>query len=118
MTVGFCAQLRSGNCSGGRLRGLSKMTAADTADVAAAHGAQTESGMIRALVRLLVLIGFGAFLILLVILPLGLRYGAESLELPGSTLAARLAAAGLWPAFLLEMVLRMVAAVTATWGLF
>ena len=94
------------------------MTAAETADVAATNGAQTESGMIRALVRLLVLVGFGAFLILLVILPLGLRYGAENLGLPESALAARLAAAGLWPAFLLETLLRLAAAAAATWGLF
>jgi spermidine synthase len=94
------------------------MTAAETADVAATNGAQTESGMIRALVRLLVLVGFGAFLILLVILPLGLRYGAENLGLPESALAARLAAAGLWPAFLFETLLRLVAAAAATWGLF
>ena len=94
------------------------MTAAETADVAATNGAQTESGMIRALVRLLVLVGFGAFLILLVILPLGLRYGAENLGLPESALAARLAAAGLWPAFLLETLLRLVATAAATWGLF
>ena len=95
------------------------MTAAGTADaVAASNGAQTESGMIRALVRLLVVVGFGAFLILLVVLPLGLRYGAENLVLPGSALAARLTATGLWPAFLLETLVRMVAAAAATWGLF
>jgi hypothetical protein len=95
------------------------MTAAGTADaVAAGNGAQAESGMIRALVRLLVLVGFGAFLILLVILPLGLRYGAENVGLPGSALAARLAATGLWRAFLLETLVRMAAAAAATWGLF
>ena len=94
------------------------MTAADAADVVAAQDVKSESGMIRALVRLLVLVGFGAFLILLVILPLGLRYGAENLGMPESALAARLAAAGLWPAFLLETLLRLVATAAATWGLF
>jgi spermidine synthase len=93
------------------------MTAADTAEVAAANGAAIESGMIRALVRLLVIVGFAAFLILLVILPLDLRYGAENLGLPATTLAARLAAAGLWPAFLIESLLRMAAAAAATWAL-
>lgn len=94
------------------------MTAAETADVAAANGANTESGMIRAMVRLLVIVGCGAFLILFVILPLGLRYGAENLGLPETSLAARLAAAGLWPAFLLESLLRTAAAAAATWVLF
>ena len=95
------------------------MTAAGTVDaVADSNGAQTESGMIRALVRLLALVGFGAFLILLAILPLGLRYGAENLGPPESTLAARLAATGLSPPFLLETLVRAVAAAAATWGLF
>src|SRR5262249_54042863 len=94
------------------------MTAAETTDVAAANGAQIQSSMIRAMVRLLVLVGCGAFVILLVILPLGLRFGDENLgENPG-TLFERLAAAGLWPAFLLESALRVAAAGAATWGLF
>ena len=94
------------------------MTAVDAADAVATNGAQTESGMIRAMVRLLVVVGCGAFLILFVILPLGVRYGAENLGLPETTLAARLGAAGLWPAFLLESLLRVAAAVAATWALF
>jgi spermidine synthase len=94
------------------------MTAADTANVVADNGVATDSGMIRAMVRLLVAVGCGAFVILLVILPLGLRYGAENLGLPDSTLVARLGTAGLWSAFLFETALRTAAAAAATCGLF
>jgi spermidine synthase len=93
------------------------MTAADTANGVAENAVATDSGMIRAMVRLLVIVGCGAFVILLVLLPLGLRYGAENLGLPDSTLAARLATAHLWPAFLVEAALRTAAALAATWGL-
>ena len=94
------------------------MTAADTANAIGAADVKTDSGMIRAMVRLLVIVGCGAFVILFVFLPLGLRYGAENLGLPESTLAARLATAHLWPAFLLEAALRTAAVLAATWGLF
>jgi spermidine synthase len=97
------------------------MTAADAANGLAGNGVETESGMIRAMVRLLVAVGCGAFVILFVILPLSLRFGAENLGenfgLPG-TLFGRLGAAGLWPAFLLEGAVRAIVAVAATWGLF
>jgi spermidine synthase len=93
------------------------MTAADTANGVAENAVATDSTMIRAMVRLLVIVGCGAFVILLVFLPLGLRYGAENLGMPESTLATRLAAAHLWPAFLLEAALRTAAALAATWGL-
>src|ERR1041385_3604761 len=92
------------------------MTTADSA-IVADNGVATDSGMIPAMVRLLVIVGCGAFVILLVFLPLGLRYGAENLGMPESTLAARLASAGLWPAFLIEATLRTLAALAATWGL-
>src|SRR5262249_10681319 len=94
------------------------MTTADAANALATNGTQTESGMIRAMVRLLVVVGLGAFVILFVILPLGLRYGVENLGLPDSTLVARLGTAGLWSAFLFETALRTAAAGAATWGLF
>ncbi len=94
------------------------MTAADTATVVADNGVASDSGMIRAMVRLLVIVGCGAFVILFVILPLSLRYGAENLGLPETTLAARLATAHLWPAFLLEAALLTAAVLAATWGLF
>lgn len=77
------------------------MTAAEAVDIAAANGAKIESGMIRAMVRLLVLVGCGAFVILLVLLPLSLRLGTP----------------GLWPAFLFEGILRVAAAGAATWAL-
>jgi hypothetical protein len=67
-----------------------------------------ESGMIRAMVRLLVAVGLGAFIILFVILPLGLRFGADNLGLPESALVARLGTAGLWPAFLLHRGLPLI----------
>jgi hypothetical protein len=44
--------------------------------------ATVESGMITAMVRLLVAVGFGAFTILFVILPLGLQFGVHNLGLP------------------------------------
>jgi hypothetical protein len=93
------------------------MTAAETANAIAATDVKSESGMIRAMVRLLAAVGCGAFVILLVILPLGLRFGAENLGLPETTLPARLATAGLWPAFLLESALRIGAALAATLAL-
>ena len=97
------------------------MTAADAADVVAAQGVESDSGMIRAMVRLLVLVGLGAFVILLVLLPLGLRFGhenlGENLGLPG-TLFDKLGNAGLWPAFLLEGAVRAAAAAAAIWALF
>jgi spermidine synthase len=90
----------------------------DTANGIGAGDAEMESGMIRAMVRLLVAVGFGAFIILFVILPLGLRFEADNLRLPESALVARLGTAGLWPAFLLEAALLTGAALIATWGLF
>ena len=56
----------------------------DTANGIGAGDAKMESGMIRAMVRLLVAVGLGAFIILFVILPLGLRFGADNLGLPES----------------------------------
>src|SRR5262249_7165674 len=91
--------------------------AADTANGVADNGVAADSGMIPAMVRLLVIVACGAFVILLVFLPLGLRYGAENLAMPDSTLAARLASAGLWPAFLFEAAPRTVCPLAATGGL-
>jgi hypothetical protein len=75
----------------------------DTANGIGAGDAKMESGMIRAMVRLLVAVGLGAFIILFVILPLGLRFGADNLGLSESALGARLGTAGLWPAFLWKL---------------
>jgi spermidine synthase len=94
------------------------MSVADTSNIVSADGVRIESGMLRAMVRLLVAVGLGAFVILFVILPLSLRFGAENLGLPDTTLAARLATAGLWPAFLLESLLRAGAALGATAALY
>jgi len=95
------------------------MSAVDTAGVVGVDDVKMDSGMTRAMVRLLVIIGCGIFVILLVILPLSLKFGASQLGLPEeSTLAARLATTGLWPAFLLEAALRIAVASAATWGLF
>ena len=72
--------------------------------------------MIRAMVRLLVAVGLGAFIVLFAFLPLDLRFGVGSLGWPESALMARLG--GLWPAVLLEGVLLSGAALIATWALF
>jgi spermidine synthase len=71
--------------------------------------------MIRAMVRLLVAVGFGAFIVLFVLFPLGLRFGGDDLSGPERALTARLG--GLWPALLLEGVLLSGAALIATWAL-
>jgi spermidine synthase len=94
------------------------MSVADTPTIASADDVKVDSGMIRAMVRLLVVVGLAGFIILFVILPLGLRFGALNLGLPETTLAARLGMAGLWPAFLLESALRAGAAVVAALALF
>ena len=94
------------------------MSAADTANVVGADAVGTESGMIRAMVRLLVVVGCGAFIVLFIIVPLGFRYGPYNLGLPDTTLAARLAVTGLWPTFLIECALRIVAALLAAAALF
>ena len=83
------------------------MSTAATAGVVGADDAKAESGMIRAMVRLLVTIGFPAFVILFVILPLGLAS-------PDNPLAARLGTAGL----VLQGALLTAAALVATWGLY
>ena len=66
---------------------------------------KNESGMIRAMICLLVAVGFGAFIVLVVILPLSLRSGAGN---PGYSLSA----------LVLEGALLGAAAVIATWALF
>ena len=72
--------------------------------------------MIPAMVRLLVAVGFGAFIVLFVFLPLRLRFGVDSLGWPENAMMARLG--GLWPAVLLDGVLLSSAALIATWALF
>ena len=72
--------------------------------------------MIPAMVRLLVAVGFGAFIVLFVFLPLRLRFGVDSLGWPENAIMARLG--GLWPAVLLDGVLLSSAALIATWALF
>ena len=72
--------------------------------------------MIRAMVRLLMAVGFGAFIVLFALFPLGLRFGVDSLGWPESALMARLG--GLWPALLLEGALLSGAALIATCALF
>jgi spermidine synthase len=78
--------------------------------------AKPKSPMIRAMVRLLVAVGFGAFVVLFALFPLGLRFGVDSLGWPESALTARFG--GLWPALLLEGVALSCAALIATWALF
>jgi spermidine synthase len=77
---------------------------------------KAQSRMIRAMLRLLVAVGFGAFVVLFALFPLGLRFGVDSPGWPESVLIARLG--GLWPALLLEGVLLGGAALMATWALF
>jgi spermidine synthase len=77
---------------------------------------RAQSRMIRAMVRLLLAVGFGAFIVLFALFPLGLRFGVDNLGWPESALMAWLG--GLWPALLLEGVLLSGAALIATWALF
>jgi hypothetical protein len=97
-----------------------RMSAVDTTNVIDTNGVKVESGMIPAMVRLVVAVGFGAFIILFVILPLGLEFGAGSLRLPDPALggAARFGTGAPWPRLLLEGAMLTGAASTATWGLF
>jgi len=82
------------------------MSSAATTRVADAGDAKAESkpesAMIGSMVRLLVAVGFGAFVVLIVILPLGLRSRA----------------AGGGSDVLLDAALLSAAALIATWGLF
>ena len=90
------------------------MHAVDTANVIETDGGKVQSGMIRAMVRLLVAVGCGAFIILFFVLPLGLQFGADHLRLPENALVTWLGTAGLW----LEGAMLIGAALIATWGLF
>src|ERR1700730_2928053 len=78
---------------------------AEGAAPVAGDDVKTESGMIRAMIRLLVAVGFGAFLVLFIILPLSLRSGAGN---PGYSLSA----------LVLEGALLGAAALIVTWALF
>jgi hypothetical protein len=92
------------------------MSAVDTPNIITAEGVdvRTRSGMLRAMVRLLVVVGFGIF----IILPLGLRFSSYNLGLPGTNWVVRLETAGLWRAFLLESALLTCGALVATLALF
>ena len=90
------------------------MRAVDTANVVDTDAGKVQSGMIRAMVRLLVAVGCGAFIILFVVLPLGLQFGADNLRLPESALVSWLGTAGLW----LDGAMLIGVALIATWGLF
>jgi len=76
------------------------MSSAATTSIADAGDAKTESkpesSMIGAMVRLLVAIGFAAFVVLMVILPLGLRSGAGSDVLPKAALLSAVAFIATW----------------------
>jgi hypothetical protein len=72
--------------------------------------------MIPAMVRLLVAVGFGAFIVLFVFLPLDLRFGVDVPAWPESALMARLG--GVWPAVVFEGILLTSAALIATGALF
>src|SRR5262249_11495122 len=71
-----------------------------SARVGSADDVNLETGMTRAMLRMLLAVGCGAFFILFVIIPFSLRVGADD--------------TGLW----LEGALLCGAAVLATWGLF
>jgi spermidine synthase len=77
---------------------------------------KAKSSMIRAMVRLLVAVGCGAFTVLFALFPLGLRFGVDTPGWPESALRAGLG--GVWPALVLEGVLLSGAALIATWALF
>src|SRR6516164_8664149 len=85
-----------------------------SARVGSADDVNLETGMTRAMLRQLLAVGCGAFFILFVILPFGLRLGADVSSWPASVLVNALGTAGPW----LEGALLCGAAVLATWGLF
>jgi hypothetical protein len=85
-----------------------------SARVGSADDVNLETGMTRAMLRLLLAVGCGAFFILFVILPFGLRLGADDSSWSARVLVNALGTAGLW----LEGALLCGAAVLATWGLF
>lgn len=96
------------------------MGAADTRNIITAEDvdARTQLGMLRAMVRLLMVVGLGIFIILF-ILPLGYRFRAEILRFPSGTgWAVMLGTAGLWRAVLLEGALLTCGALVATAALF
>ena len=66
---------------------------------------KNESGMIRAMLRLLVAVGCGAFVILGVIVPLSLRHSASDPAFSATSLV-------------LEGILLTAVALSATWGLY
>jgi hypothetical protein len=92
------------------------VSAADSANAVTVSDVKLESAMMPAMTRLLVAVGFGAFVVLFVALPLDLRFRADPLPWPESALATWLG--GLWPAVLLEGALLAGAAVIATWVLY
>jgi hypothetical protein len=85
-----------------------------SAPVGSADDVNLETGMTRAMLRLLLAVGCGAFFILFVIVPFGLRLGADDTSWPASVLVNPLGAVGLW----LEGALLCGVAMLATWGLF
>jgi hypothetical protein len=94
------------------------MSAADTPNIIAMVGddARTQSGMLRAMIRLLMVVGVGIVIILFILL-LFVRLRAENLGLPpGTDLVVSLGTAG-W-AFLLESALLACGALVAIVALF
>jgi spermidine synthase len=81
------------------------MNAVDTAQVISSS-AEDESGTIKAMVRLLVAVGFGAMITLLVIFALGVQSRADNSEWPQGALA------------LLERAALIGAALIGSWGFF
>src|SRR5262249_38087993 len=67
-----------------------------SARVGSADDVNLETGMTRAMLRLLLAVGCGAFFILFVILPLALLRGADVSSWPASVLVNALGTAGLW----------------------
>jgi hypothetical protein len=93
------------------------MSAADTPNIITAErvDARTQSGMLRAIIRLLIVVGFG-IIIILFILPFALLFRTENLGLPpGTDWVVRL---GMWRAFLPEGALLACGALVAIVVLF
>jgi spermidine synthase len=93
------------------------MSAADTPNIITAERVDsgTQSGMLRAMIRLLIAVGFG-IIIILFILPFALLFRTENLGLPpGTDWVVRL---GMWRAFLPESALLACGALVAIVALF
>jgi hypothetical protein len=91
------------------------MSAVNGANVTDSNGVHVESGMIRAMVRMLVAVGLAAFTVLFIILPSGLF---DNFGSPESAFAARLRMEESWQSVVLGGAVLAGVTLIATWALY